>query len=146
MVQYDSIHFGQDLAHWVDSVQAAIASQYGMPWFVLERGSYGYDSYARILDAILSAASSRDILQYLRGSMCEDGYIAAAHSAWSACYIEWKNAVDVQMNNPECNDRATSHVCNLSEDDLTMYRDIVVEVFDQLSQRVLEQGMAQLSL
>lgn len=148
------MYFGQSINEWVMTIHTAMSKKYEMPRFRIKVGDYGFDSYTSVLTAILSEATTDDILSSMRGTLDMSKFVESAHRAWCKNYIEYKNANPSELgDNPrkslithDRNNRATAYAANLNEADQGLYRDVIVEVFDILSRKILEAGLQNLSL
>jgi|GWRWMinimDraft_5_1066013.scaffolds.fasta_scaffold09847_2 hypothetical protein len=149
-----TIYFGMSLSDWVTLVHTYLCKQCGMHPFKIESQDYAYDSYAAVISIILANTTDSDILAALKDKQSINKYIDLAHSAWTANYIHWKRVrADTVGKNPkktlntyDRNDRATTSVDNLSEDDREMYQGTIKAIFGLLSKKLLEVGMQQLSI
>ncbi len=142
--------FNESIATWVDMIHTHLTKQYKMRKFKLPRDKYGYESYEAVLTAILSNVSTNDIMLHMRGQFDITRFVELAHAAWVDTYLKWKGntilADDplISVNTHRRNDRATTQVQYLSEDDLTLYYDIINATLELLTKHVLETGMKNL--
>lgn len=147
-------YFGYGIIEWTYMVHTNISNNYEMIPFELDPNGYAYHSYADILITVLPVIKTDDIIKWIRNNLIIDEYCKLAHSAWCANYIYWKNKEYTKVsrshkkgiNTSERNDRATTNYENLNQSDLELYTDIINEVFNILSKRVLELGMQSLSV
>lgn len=150
----ESIYFNETLGEWVVLLHQALVKKFDLKTFKIEPNDYGYDSYAAILVTILSHTSLTEILSSIKNDLDLTKYIQMVHEAWSENYIRWKQTQkEIATKNPkkgintfDRNDRATTSVDNLAQDDLESYRDIIVVVFELLTKKLLEAGMQQLTI
>ncbi len=138
-------YFGMKLSEWVLVIHKSIRKLYKTPRFSLKQGDFGYDAYMHMLDSILSIINQTDITKHIQKKLKTGKYIAAAHFAWSNNYIFWKNTYE-NINSRECNDRATTLPRNLCHEDIDMYRDIIMFVFDMICAKMIERGFESMSL
>lgn len=146
--------FGYNITEWTFMIHTNLSNSYEMIPFELDPSGYAYQSYADILRAILPKIQTTDISDWLRGNLQINKYVEIAHSAWCANYVMWKNKQFTEVSNDhfktinthERNNRATTHFQFLSHDDLGLYHDIIHEVFNILSKKILEIGMQSLSV
>jgi hypothetical protein len=146
--------FGYNITEWTFMIHTNLSNSYEMIPFELDPCGYAYQSYSDILKAILPQIQPNDITDWLRGNLQIDKYVEIAHAAWCANYIIWKNKHFTKaskdhsksINTHERNDRATTHFQLLNNDDLRLYHDIIHEVFDILSKKILETGMQSLCM
>ncbi len=154
MIDLDCIYFNESLHAWVETTHNNLSTRYEMRPIRIKPHDFGFDSYASILNAVLSNITVRDILSSTKDGPDMDKYIALAHDAWINNYIQWKAiSGDRVTNNPkrslntnQRNDRATTPPTNLSANDLELYRDIITNVFDTLTRKLLEAGIKNMSL
>lgn len=150
----DIIYFGQSLYEWVDMIHTTLSKDYDMKKFKIEPNDYGFDSYASIINAILSNVSSAEIFDSIKGNINFEKFVRLSHTAWSNNYIRWKNTrYDKVGKNPtkvlntiDRNNRATTIVEYLQDKDLEMYTDVINAVFNILEKKILNAGMQQLSI
>lgn len=150
MDQFNSeIIFGYNITEWTFMIHTNLSNSYEMIPFELDPSGYAYESYADILRAVLPMIHTSDISDWLRGNLQIDKYVEIAHTAWCSNYIMWKNKQCTEASNDhsetintnERNNRATTYVVHLSNNDLGLYHDIIHEVFNILSKKILEIGM-----
>lgn len=149
-----TMFFNEHICNWIDAVHTELCKQYEMPKKKINRDNYGFDSYAAVLRAILSAISSQDIMDAIRGQVHFQKFVEVAHGAWIDNYIKWKNICpDNVSDNPKKtintikrNDRATTQSSNLNTDDLGMYQDMISVIFDILTRKILEAGIQSMAL
>jgi len=146
--------FGIPIDEWVNTIHQKLTNENAEFDYIIELDTYGYESYAGILTAILSQITMPDILNTLKGSLDFYKYVKIAHEAWCVCYVRWKNTTPAPLrknhrdsiNTMERNDRATTYSNNLKQNDLQLYYDIIQETFVVLSTKILETGMSNLSM
>lgn len=143
--------FGINLADWVHTIHINLSSKYEMKAIEIENGDFGFESYACVLLSILSNVDSGHVFKSIQGDLDIVPFIELAHSAWTANYIFWKNLefgpVSKQgINTKERNDRSTTSVKNLSDEDKSLYEDIILEVFKVLAQQILNAGFQKLTI
>lgn len=147
-------YFNQSLDDWIKVVHTELCALYNYPIFEIVPTEYGYGAYESILCAILPNITTQDIMGSMKNQLDMNKYLPLAHDAWSKNYIHWKGITPAKLtNNPlkslntNCrNDRATTHVNNLADIDSEMYNDVITIVFDNLSKKILEVGMRDLSI
>ncbi len=137
--------FGQPLSEWIAVVHQGLQKKYHSPQFSIQDRDYGYEAIRCISSNVLAIILPADVQKAMRKKLKMDRYIEAAHRGWCSNYIYWKSQ-DYTINSEECNDRATSPVAHLCKDDIKMYRIIVNIIFDALVSRLVESGLAAMSL
>ncbi len=148
------LHFGYGITEWVFMIHTNINNNYEMVPFELDPDGYAYHSYADILKAILPHIQTNDIMDWMRSKLDINKFGIIAHAAWCSNYIRWKNRQYTKVSNDhakgintaERNDRATTEYKHLNKNDLGLYNDIINEVFDILSKRIIEQAMQSLTV
>lgn len=149
-----TIYFGQPLHEWVDIIHTTLSKDYDMKKFKIESNDYGFDSYASIINAILSNVSPAEIFDSIKGNINFEKFVRLSHTAWSNNYIRWKNIQydkigknpKKTLNTVDRNNRATTMVEYLNDVDLEMYNDVINAVFNILEKKILNAGMQQLSI
>lgn len=150
---YNNKYFGELVYDWVNTIHSTLTKEYDL-LFKIEANDFGFDSYASIIDIILSNITSIDIFDSIKGNRNINKFICLSHKAWSENYIIWKNkAFDQISRNPKKsintvnrNNRATSSVEHLTEADIEMYVDVINTIFTLLEKKLLNISMQQLSL
>lgn len=138
--------FEMSLSDWAISINQNISDLYSDGEdFIIKDGDYGFSAYLQILHSVLSSISINDVIRYTKRKLNIKKFIKAAHSGWIKNYIYWKN-MDPNISSDECNDRATTNVDNLCNDDITMYKDIVNCIFDALASKAIESGLKSMTL
>jgi hypothetical protein len=148
----DIIYYGQTLYDWIDIVHTIICDESELAKFDID--GYGFDSYASILNIILSNIDTPDVMSYMKNNLDLDKYVDLAHRGWSKNYIHWKNLIlDDQTDDPtqtintyDRNNRATTHSTNLNKNDLALYYTVIRLIFEILTKKILEAGMQNLSI
>jgi hypothetical protein len=161
-----TIYFGQPLYEWVKIIHTNLTKEYDMEEFKIEPNDYGFDSYASIINVILSNVSSAEIFDSIKGNINFEKFVRLAHIAWSNNYIRWKGIrcdkigkngtigsgtqlgtnPKKTLNTIDRNNRATTMVEYLDDKDLEMYTDVIIAVFSLLEKKILNAGMQQLSI
>lgn len=139
---------------WIFSVHKLLCSRYKMEPFHIEEGDYGYESYKCVILSILLSINTEDINLYLCGKLDLSKYVGVAHTAWSDNYIQWKylnnyligDDPTTTLNTYDRNDRATTALSYINEDDMIQYHNIIDAIFTILSDKILEAGMEHLFL
>ena len=162
----NAIYFGQPLYEWVDVIHTTLSKDYDMKKFKIESNDYGFDSYASIINVILSNVSPAEIFDSIKGNINFEKFVRLSHTAWSNNYIRWKNIqydkIDKKgtigsgtqpgtnpkktLNTVDRNNRATTTVEYLDDKDIKMYNDVINAVFNILEKKILNAGMQQLSI
>lgn len=115
---------------------------------------YGFEAYASILVPILSNVSSTEIIAALRDGPSMDKYVPLVHASWTNNYLRWKALMPCSVledptmgvNTHERNDWATTDVDHLNAEAVQVYQHAVKTIFDELTKKVLEAGMQQLTI
>lgn len=150
----NAVYFGQPLYEWVDIIHTTLSKDYDMKKFKIESNDYGFDSYASIINVILSNVSPAEIFDSIKGNINFEKFVRLSHTAWSNNYIRWKNIQydkigknpKKTLNTVDRNNRATTIVEYLDDKDLEMYNDVINAVFNILEKKILNAGMQQLSI
>lgn len=148
------IYFGETLGEWVSQTHATIIKQFELRGFKIEPNDYGYDSYAMIIDSILSQLSTEELLDRASSKARLDKYLIPMHSAWCANYLDWKSThygavskgYKTNVNTPDRNDRATTDAAHLCSDDLETYEHLLSVVFELVTKKLLTAGMQKLTI
>ncbi len=154
MFDLATVYFNDTLQAWIDSIHNNLSDRYEMKPIKIKPHDFGYDSYASILNAVLSHVSIQDIVSAVKNGPDMDKFVPLAHDAWIKNYIQWKAIIgDNVSNNPKKtlntnarNDRATTLPDNLTSNDLELYHDIITNVFDTLTRKLLEEGIKNMSI
>lgn len=154
MFDLSSVYFHDTLQTWVDLIHKSLSARYEMRPIKIKPHDFGYDSYASILNAVLSNVSIQDIVSAIKDGPDMNKFVPLAHDAWITNYIQWKAVIgDSVSNNPKKtlntnarNDRATTMSDNLTSNDLELYHDIITNVFDVLTRKLLEEGIKNMSI
>ena len=156
MCEFDlnTIYFNDSLSNWVNIVHTTITKQYEMKTFKIDQNDFGFHSYATIINVILSNVSSVEIFDSIKGNFNYRKFMILSHEAWIKNYINWKQIyVDKISTNPtktlntfDRNDIATTSIDNLSEINLQTYQDTIQIIFNILSKKILEAGIAHLTI
>lgn len=156
MADFDlnALYFNEYLGNWVTLVHTTLIKKFNLKAFKIEPNDYGYDSYAAILNSILHQVSPKEIIDSLANGPNINKYIAPMHTAWCNNYIRWKQLCPEavgknpikSLNTFDRNNRATTSIGHLNQDDLNTYQDLLVVVFELLTKKLLEAGMQQLAI
>jgi hypothetical protein len=145
---YELVFFNTSIREWVELTHRNLSDAYDVA-FNIEVGDFGFDSYACVITSILRDVTKEDI-----NSLDVLKFRANAHDAWCKNYIAYKQAHPGKaVRSPtkaaithERNDRATTALEHVSRDDLKLYDDFIVTVFNIVTQKILEAGMQHLSI
>lgn len=121
---------------WILHVNTELSKLYGLkkPMSIIEE-DYGYETYKAVIINLLSMFPSnhdiKDIENFIKTH--KEDCIQMMHNAWCDSYIRFKNSFYTKATNDvkkgihthERNERATCFVNNLSEEDKSMYEDIL---------------------
>jgi hypothetical protein len=147
-------YFNESLSDWVILVHATLIEKFKLKSFKIEPNDYGYDSYATIIHTILHQVSPEEIIESIKCGPTATKYIQQMHAAWCNNYIRWKQirpeavgkSHKKSLNTADRNNRATTMVEHLDQDDLDTYLDLLVVVFELLTKKLLEAGLQQLTI
>jgi hypothetical protein len=151
---YNNKYFGELVYDWVNTIHSTLTKEYDMKKFKIEANDFGFDSYASIIDIILSNITPNEIFDSIKGNRNINKFICLSHKAWCYNYIHWKNKEYDQISrNPKKsintvnrNNRATSSVEHLTNADIEMYVDVINTIFTILENKILNASMQQLAL
>ena len=153
-ISLDTVYFKLSLLEWVNVIHTEVSSRYEMKKIKIRPYDFGYDSYAHVLNSILSNVTMNDIMASIRNAHDVNKFVELAHAGWVTNYLYWKNSQNDDLSdNPKKsintstrNDRATTEAKNLNATDLELYQDIINIVFEVLTQRIFNAGMEHLSI
>lgn len=148
------MYFNTSLCDWVTLVHSAIIKKFKLKSFKIEPNDYGYDAYLAVISIILKQVSPLEIFESIKNGPCSANYIALMHLAWCENYIRWKQirpeavgkSPKKSLNTAIRNNRATTAIDHLDQDDINTYQDILVVVFELLTKKLLEAGVQQLTI
>lgn len=148
------MYFNTSLCDWVTLVHSTIIKKFKLKSFKIEPNDYGYDAYLAVISTILKQVSPTEIFESIKNGPCVENYIESMHIAWCENYIQWKQiqpeaigkSPKKSLNTSIRNNRATTAINHLDQDDINTYQDILIVVFELLTKKLLEAGVQQLSI
>jgi hypothetical protein len=156
MADFDlgACYFNESLCDWVILIHATLIKKFKLTQFKIEPNDYGFDSYAAIIDTIMRQVLPDEIIGSIKGGPNIAKYIQPMHTAWCNNYIRWKQIQPEaagknpkkSLNTANRNNRATTIIDHLEQDDLDLYQDLLVVVFELLTKKLLEAGLQQLTI